>query len=99
MALRRSSDRGPQRTCVQCGAVREKSGLLRIAGRPGAGWEPDPLQKLPGRGIYLCPAGECVERFAARIRTPKGGGRWKMGVAGTALADRLAVPRPEEAKK
>ncbi len=84
---------------MQCGDVREKSVLLRIAGRPGAGWEPDPGRKLPGRGIYLCPAGECVERFAARIRTPKGGARWKMGITGTELADRLVVMRAEKAKK
>ena len=89
----RSDASGPQRTCVQCGAVREKGGLFRIAGKPGVGWTPDPGGKLPGRGIYLCPVGECVDRFAARIRTPKGGARWKMGVAGKELADRLAASR------
>ena len=90
---RRSSTPVPQRTCVQCGAVRDKGGLLRIAGKPGAGWTPDPGGKLPGRGIYLCPVGECVGRFAARIRTPKGAARWKMGAAGGELADRLAASR------
>lgn len=89
----RSSAPGPLRTCVQCGSVREKGGLLRIAGKPGLGWVPDPGGTLPGRGIYLCPAGECVVRFAARIRTPKGGARWKMGVAGKELADRLDASR------
>ena len=89
----RCSAPGPQRTCVQCGAVREKGRLLRIAGNPGVGWTPDPGGKLPGRGIYLCPVGECVDRFTARIRTPKGGARWKMGVAGKELADRLAASR------
>jgi len=89
----RSSASGPQRTCVQCGAVREKGGLFRIAGKPGVGWAPDPGGKQPGRGIYLCPVGECVDRFAARIRTPKGGARWKMGVAGKELADRLVASR------
>lgn len=89
----RSSGPGPQRTCVQCGAVRDKGGLLRIAGKPGKGWTPDPGGKLPGRGIYLCPAGDCVDRFSARIRTPKGGVRWKMGIAGKELADRLAASR------
>jgi predicted RNA-binding protein YlxR (DUF448 family) len=93
-SLPRSSGSGPQRTCVQCGAVRDKGGLLRIAGKPGMGWTPDPVGNLPGRGIYLCPVGECVDRFSARIRTPKGGSRWKMGVAGKELADRLAASRP-----
>lgn len=91
---RRSDAPGPRRTCVQCGAVREKAGLLRIAGKPGVGWTPDPGGKLPGRGIYLCPVGECVDRFAARIRTAKGGARWKMGAAGKELADRLTASRP-----
>ncbi len=89
----RGSSREPQRTCVQCGAVRDKGALFRIAGKPGAGWMPDPGGKLPGRGIYLCPAGECMERFAARIRTPKGGARWKMGVEGKDTADRLMAYR------
>jgi len=93
VSRRKSSAPGPQRTCVQCGAVREKVALLRIAGKPGTGWTPDPSGKLPGRGIYLCPGGECVDRFAARIRTPKGGARWKMGPAGKELADRLAASR------
>ena len=90
---RRSSGPGPQRTCVQCGAVREKSALLRIAGKPGIGWMPDPGGKMPGRGIYLCRDGECVGGFSARIRTPKGGARWKMGAAGRELAERLAASR------
>jgi len=90
---RKSSASAPQRTCVQCGAVRDKGGLLRIAGKPGAGWTPDPGGKLPGRGFYLCPVGECVDRFAARIRTPKGAARWKMGAEGRELADRLAASR------
>lgn len=87
----RSSASGPLRTCVQCGAVLGKPRLLRIAGKPGAGWAPDPGGKLPGRGIYLCRAGGCVERFAARIRSPKGGARWKMGAAGGDLADRIVA--------
>ncbi len=93
-----SSTRKPQRTCVQCGNHSEKSRLLRIAGSAGSGWTPDPDGKLPGRGIYLCPGGDCVERFAARIRTRKGGARWKMGDAGGELADRLAASRAGEAK-
>ncbi len=92
-SLPRSSGSGPQRTCVQCGVVRDKAGLLRIARKPGMGWSPDPGGKMPGRGIYLCPAGECIDRFSERIRTPKGGARWKMGVAGVELADRLTASR------
>jgi hypothetical protein len=81
----------PLRTCVQCGAVLPKGRLLRVAGRPGGGWEPDPRGTLPGRGIYLCRGGECMAKFSARVRTPKGGARWKMGAAGPELARRLAA--------
>ena len=81
----------PVRSCVQCGASGEKGSLLRIAGRPERGWEPDPGGKRPGRGIYLCRTAECVERFMKRIRSPKGGARWNLGPGGGLLADRLAA--------
>jgi predicted RNA-binding protein YlxR (DUF448 family) len=97
MSRRRSSGEGPRRTCVQCGAVAGKERFLRIAGRPGSAWVPDPGGGLPGRGIYLCREGGCIERFGARIRTRKGGARWKMGDGGNELADRLAAIRSDEA--
>jgi len=97
MSRRRSSAEGPLRTCVQCGAVAEKRRLLRIAGRPGSAWAPDPAGVMPGRGIYLCLEGGCVERFASRIRTRKGGARWKMGDGGMELADRLTAMTADEA--
>ncbi len=86
----------PARTCVQCGATGPKGGFLRIAGRPGRSWEPDPGGRRPGRGIYLCLDGTCVEAFTKRIRTPKGGARWSMGAGGAVLADRLAAWRAAE---
>ncbi len=64
---------------------------MRIAGRPETGWQPDPEGRKPGRGIYLCRKPQCVEGFARRIRTPKGGARWRMGGSGADLADRLAA--------
>ena len=93
MRARKSSAEKPARTCVQCGAVAKKCKLLRIAGRPGSTWVPDPAGKLPGRGIYLCREGDCVERFIVRIRTRKGGARWKMGDCGGELAERLVAIR------
>lgn len=98
MPPRRSSSAEPQRTCVQCGAVLGKGRLLRIAGRPGAGWAPDPRATMPGRGIYLCRDGECIRKFSARVKTPKGGARWKMGAAGAELAERLAALSERTAK-
>ncbi|HEX9191809.1 MAG TPA: YlxR family protein [Candidatus Deferrimicrobiaceae bacterium] len=81
----------PQRTCVQCGALLAKPRLLRVAGKPGAGWTPDPSGTLPGRGIYLCRGGDCIRKFSARVKTAKGGARWKMGAAGAELAERLSA--------
>jgi hypothetical protein len=91
MPHRRSSAEGPQRTCVQCGAVHAKGRLLRIAGRPGVGWTPDPRGTMPGRGIYLCRGGDCIRMFSARVRTQKGGARWRMGAGGAELAERLSA--------
>jgi predicted RNA-binding protein YlxR (DUF448 family) len=81
----------PERTCVQCGKTGRKPSLLRIAGRPGSGWEPDPESRKPGRGIYLCRSAECVGKFTGRIRTAKGAARWKMGVEGSLLADKVSA--------
>jgi len=53
---------------------------------------------LPGRGIYLCRGGGCIGRFSMRVRTPKGGARWKMGAAGAELAERLAAYSEETAQ-
>ena len=89
----------PVRSCVQCGVSGGKGSLLRIAGRPGVGWEPDPEGKKPGRGIYLCREDDCIEGFMRRVRTPKGGARWKMGPGGAVLADRLAECWAAEAEK
>ncbi len=86
----------PVRSCVQCGTAGHKGAFLRIAGRPGRGWEPDPGGRKPGRGIYVCRSGGCVEAFTKRIRTPKGGARWNMGPGGVVLADRLAAWRAAE---
>jgi len=97
MTSRKDRSGRPQRTCVQCGAGGEKGRFLRIAGRVGSEWTPDPEGTLPGRGIYLCRSGDCIERFAARIRTRKGGARWKMGGCGD-LADRLDALRAGGAK-
>jgi hypothetical protein len=95
-----SSDRRlPERTCVQCGSTGRKESFFRIAGRPESGWEPDPGGRKPGRGIYLCRAAECVEGFARRIRTPKGAARWKMGVNGSVLADKVSAWWAAEERK
>ncbi|HBX42740.1 MAG TPA: hypothetical protein DEH27_02530 [Deltaproteobacteria bacterium] len=79
----------PQRTCVQCRAKGDKEGFLRVAGRPGKGWEPDPGAERAGRGFYLCRDTGCVEGFARSIRTQKGSRRFRMGASAASLADAL----------
>jgi hypothetical protein len=88
---RRGSRHVPQRTCVECRAKASKSALLRIAGKPRDGWEPDPAGRRPGRGIYICRRKDCVEGFVKRIGTPKGAARWRMGPGGAVLARRLSA--------
>ncbi|HSL91176.1 MAG TPA: YlxR family protein [Candidatus Limnocylindrales bacterium] len=95
----RADRRLPERTCVQCGSAGMRGSFLRIAGRPGSGWEPDPGGRMPGRGIYLCRTAECVEGFARRIRTPKGASRWKMGVNGVDLAAKVSAWWAAETRK
>jgi hypothetical protein len=40
-----------------------------------------------------------VEGFARRIRTPKGAARWKMGINGSVLADKVSAWWAAEARK
>jgi predicted RNA-binding protein YlxR (DUF448 family) len=89
----------PRRRCVQCGTDGAKPSFLRVAGRPGTGWEPDPDGRKPGLGLYVCRNAECVERFTRRIRSEKGGARWKMGSRGAELAEQLTVWWAEEVMK
>ena len=50
----------PIRTCLGCGLRRPKKELKRIVLKDGA-LILDEKSKLPGRGAYLCPRGECVD--------------------------------------
>ena len=50
----------PQRSCVSCRTVRDKSDLLRIVVTPEGDVAYDPTGKLAGRGAYLCPNEACI---------------------------------------
>lgn len=54
----------PQRTCIGCRAVQDKSGLVRLAWLDGVGVVVDAEQRLGGRGCYLHPG--CVETALRR---------------------------------
>ena len=60
----------PQRSCVSCRTVRDKSDLLRVVMTPDGDVVYDPTGKLAGRGAYLCRNEECITqelKKAARL--------------------------------
>ena len=50
----------PQRSCVSCRTVRDKSDLLRVVVTPEGDVVYDPTGKLAGRGAYLCRNEACI---------------------------------------
>lgn len=57
----------PMRMCVGCRQMRPKKELLRIVRTPENEIRPDRTGKASGRGAYICPAAECLEK-AQKIR-------------------------------
>ena len=60
--MRSSSKHNPQRSCAVCRAKSDKSGLIRIVRSPEGRAVVDAMKKLPGRGAYICPDRDCIER-------------------------------------
>lgn len=58
------------RTCVGCKARAVKSDLLRVVAVDGE-IVADPLARSPGRGAYLHPSQECLERARRRRAFPR----------------------------
>jgi predicted RNA-binding protein YlxR (DUF448 family) len=52
----------PQRTCVACREIKAKRQLLRIVGKGEGDIEIDVSGKKEGRGAYICPTLECLEK-------------------------------------
>jgi len=53
-----------QRTCFSCRKAHDKADLLRlVVDEDGQIW-PDFSQKLPGRGVYLCLAQDCLKSLS-----------------------------------
>lgn len=69
MTHRPRQQRRPQRTCVACRQVRDKTELLRIVATP-EGARFDPRQQLAGRGAYLCADPSCVATVTRRNGHP-----------------------------
>lgn len=56
----------PIRMCLSCRERKEKKALIRIVRTPQGTLEVDPTGKRAGRGAYVCPSWECVERLDRR---------------------------------
>jgi predicted RNA-binding protein YlxR (DUF448 family) len=52
----------PQRTCVGCQTVKPKRELIRVVRTPDGHTDVDPTGKRSGRGAYLCPNTDCLEK-------------------------------------
>jgi len=76
--------REPLRTCVGCHRVRAKRELVRIVRAPGGPLVVD--REGAGRGAYVCPDADCLERARPRL----GGALRASNVDFTTLADHWA---------
>lgn len=50
----------PVRTCIVCRESKDKSDLLRIVRKPDGDIVVDETGRTPGRGAYVCKAGDCM---------------------------------------
>jgi uncharacterized protein len=58
---------GPTRTCAGCGRKAPPSAMVRLAvGDEHPFFAPDLAGKLPGRGVWVEPKRDCIERAARR---------------------------------
>jgi predicted RNA-binding protein YlxR (DUF448 family) len=52
----------PRRTCVACRQIKPKRELMRVVRTPEGKIELDITGKKEGRGAYICPTGECMDK-------------------------------------
>ena len=57
---------GPQRRCIVTGEVRQRDALVRFVVGPDGAVVPDVEARLPGRGLWLTPRRDIVERAVAK---------------------------------
>lgn len=58
----------PQRTCMGCQAKKEKRDLVRIVRSPEGEISVDLTGKKPGRGAYICPNLDCLNKVVKSKR-------------------------------
>ena len=78
---------GPHRRCLVTGDIAERSQLLRFVVGPEGEIVPDVAGRLPGRGLWLTPRRDIVERAVAKRLFARGAGRPVVTAPG--LADRV----------
>lgn len=61
----------PQRMCVGCQEMRAKKELIRIVRTPEESIEIDSTGKRSGRGAYICPNYECLDKAIKGKRLEK----------------------------
>ncbi|HHY10092.1 MAG TPA: YlxR family protein [Firmicutes bacterium] len=52
----------PMRRCVGCRTSRPKNELIRVVRSPDGEVTIDPTGKKSGRGAYICPLQDCLEK-------------------------------------
>lgn len=62
----RRAPSAPERRCIASGQVRPKAELLRFVVGPDGSLVPDPSARLPGRGLWLSPRRDMIEKACAR---------------------------------
>ena len=58
----KSTKHSPQRSCTVCRAKSDKADLIRVVRSPDGRAVVDIAKKLPGRGAYICPDSDCIEK-------------------------------------
>ena len=58
----KSSKHVPERSCAVCRVKSDKNNLIRIVRSPDGRAVIDIAGKLPGRGTYICPDDDCIDR-------------------------------------
>ncbi|WP_066635286.1 RNase P modulator RnpM [Desulfolucanica intricata] len=61
----------PQRMCVGCQEMKPKKELIRVVKTPESTIEVDITGKSAGRGAYLCPREECLQKAIKGRRLEK----------------------------
>ena len=57
-----STKKIPLRQCIGCGEMKSKKEMIRILKTETEGIILDPTGRKNGRGAYLCPSSQCLEK-------------------------------------